>query len=425
SNATLTFSGGNFTIADGTGVDFSINGIFVRSTTNTFNNNGAISFGVSGVYQHQINGGALPIATWNVSSTCIISGITTTAPSNINQIFGKVIWNCVNQTSSLVTGDDGRFNPKGLFTIQSTGNSNIRLENAGNGATYNLEGGLSVLGGTLVVNFDDNGGSKEAIINVIGNLTVANSGIIILADGAANASVTGYMARINLTGDLLIDNTFTNYPLKSTATNNRGRIVLFGNITQNYFSTSNTGSSNIDYEVPVGTTLSLQNNLFLYSSSTTVFDKITINGTLNLGANTITQSAGTHASFIVNTGGTLISSNSGGLGTAIALGGLRTFADGANYIFNGNTITPFPTTTFGIPAIVQINATVTSNLASTLVISNALNINSGGYFSLNGNNNIQLNTGSSITIAANATFDNGGSSQIIVGGGTPTITING
>jgi hypothetical protein len=53
---------------------------------------------VSGTYVHAINGGAIPIATWALTSDCIITGVTNTLPTNITQNFGNFTWNCaVNQ----------------------------------------------------------------------------------------------------------------------------------------------------------------------------------------------------------------------------------------------------------------------------------------------------------------------------------------
>ena len=424
-NATLVHSGGTFAINNGTGTDVIINGTFTRSTTSTFSLNGTMSFGAGATYNHQLNGGTIPSASWNATSICNVSGITNTNPNGSNQVFGRFIWNCASQSTSVIIGEDGSFNPKGLFSVQSTGSGNIRLENAGNGSTYNIDGGLEVSGGTLVVNYDNNGGSKEAIINVTGNLSITGNGILNLADGSANGSGSGYMATLNLKGDLYINNTTTAYPLLSTATENKGRINFTGTTIQNYYRTSSTGSSGIDYEIPATKTVVLQNPLLLRSVSAKNFDKITVSGTLQMGTHFIDESAGANASFIVNAGGTIQTANTGGLVSAIAVGGTKTFTAGANYTFNGNTITPFPTTTFGNPATININANVTSNLAATLVITTALNINTGGTFTLNGTNNVQLNTGVTLTIASGATFDNGGNSQILVGSGTPSIVING
>jgi len=71
---------------------------------------------VNGTYEHAINGGALPIATWNDGSLCSVTGVTTNAGSaalNYSQNFHDFIWDCPSQSTNVtlywnnitITGD--------------------------------------------------------------------------------------------------------------------------------------------------------------------------------------------------------------------------------------------------------------------------------------------------------------------------------
>ena len=44
------------------------------------NSTGTMTFGNGGVYEHTINGGSLPVATWQKGSTLLITGVTGNAP---------------------------------------------------------------------------------------------------------------------------------------------------------------------------------------------------------------------------------------------------------------------------------------------------------------------------------------------------------
>ena len=85
-----------------------------------------LSFSSGGTYQHAINGGNIPTATWDAASTCLITGATSTAPGGYNQAFGNFTWNC-NQTTYLSLGGAGSSNATtsilGNLTVMATGNS--------------------------------------------------------------------------------------------------------------------------------------------------------------------------------------------------------------------------------------------------------------------------------------------------------------
>jgi hypothetical protein len=170
---------------------------------------------------------------------------------------------------------------------------------------------------------------------------------------------------------------------------------------------------------PSGVSITATCNATLTSNVTTTSGTFSNNGILNMSLNAFSGAG----AFATRTGSSLITSNTGGLVAAIAVDGIRTFEAGCNYTFNANTTTPFPTGTFGNPAILAFNdATVTSNRTSTITVSGAVTINGTSTFALNQTTN-DLNLGGVLTVDPNATFDNGGENQITNGGGS--IIING
>lgn len=156
-----------------------------------------------------------------------------------------------------------------------------------------------------------------------------------------------------------------------------------------------------------------------------ISNKVINTGTINLlgtlDTNTFVISGSSN--FKVISGGTLITSNTGGIPASITTTN-QDFASAANYVFNANTTTPYPTLfQFRSPTSLTFNnANVTSNLSANMTVSGAVNINGTSTYALNsGGGNLAL--GGAMTIDPNATFDNGGENQITNGGGS--ILING
>ena len=105
------------TIANGTGIDLTVNGTLVRTGTLTLG--ASATAAVNGTYRHNINNAALPIATWDPASTLNVTGVTANALT-LNQAFGNIIWNCAAQTVTSQT-TVAPFSVAGDFTITSTG----------------------------------------------------------------------------------------------------------------------------------------------------------------------------------------------------------------------------------------------------------------------------------------------------------------
>ena len=129
-NATATISG-NITINPGGTLTTATT---LTTITGTLSNNGGtptttiatLKFEAGSNYNHICNGGTIPPASWNLTSTCNITGITTTNPTGLNTAYtyGNFIWNSpgtgtLGITNNIIAGNltvsQGLINFNGLI----------------------------------------------------------------------------------------------------------------------------------------------------------------------------------------------------------------------------------------------------------------------------------------------------------------------
>ena len=115
-SASSTWTGGNVPTGSGTITIQSTDSLYIdvpvtiTGTLRSFSgkigvfDSSKVAFGNGGVYEHDINGGTLPKAMWNTGSTCLIDSAVGNAPSNGNQNFYNLTWNCPNQSGGLNLG---------------------------------------------------------------------------------------------------------------------------------------------------------------------------------------------------------------------------------------------------------------------------------------------------------------------------------
>jgi outer membrane biogenesis lipoprotein LolB len=157
--ATWTVSGAGSTIQINTG------GTLVASNTVTTT---VMTVASGGTYQHNIDGGTIPAATWNAGSLLKITGITNTIVTLPTTIGGNVEWNCPNQTVSNEILTHSSHNIGGNFSLSNTGTGAVFLwDQTGAGYTLSIGGNFSQLGGSLIV--DKKGDKDTHTINVNGN----------------------------------------------------------------------------------------------------------------------------------------------------------------------------------------------------------------------------------------------------------------
>jgi len=310
---TLNINTANLTVANGTGVDMTINGAL--NISNNFNVSasanvevnglatskagGNIGFGILGVinvngefrrtggsvpttvgnwsinnggtFDHAVNGSSLlPTGSWKTGSTCKVTGIVNSMPSNIGAVFYHFTWNCPGQMAGF--DFNARFDwVNGNLTIVSTGASSLQFDYQGNNNTTNIGGSLVIQGGvsygcangSAVFNiggdYNQSGGSfafnqswaagygnTSTTLNISGDL-IMTGGMMDMTQSTANNAATG-KGHINLTGNIYLSGTAL---LSQTSADSHGEIVFAGTTVQTY-DLNNLVSNKIDFIINPG-----------------------------------------------------------------------------------------------------------------------------------------------------------------------------
>jgi hypothetical protein len=244
--------------------------------TNTVATN--LVFSNGSTYQHSQDGGTIPTATWDVSSTCFVTGMSTTLPGGIAQTFGNLTWNCINQTISSTPGNAWTIN--GNLTVQSTGNGQFRM-GTGTTSNNNVLGNYLQYGGTVRIS-----GVIARTLNVNGNFNLSG-GTFLMSSGTAIGTLT-------LDGDFI----HTNGTITETSTGS-GSIIFHGSSIQSYtgggiisntinFTTNNSAGITLLTSVtfPAGLTMT-RGNITTGSNTLTLGTSTTNLGTLSYQSGTI------------------------------------------------------------------------------------------------------------------------------------------
>jgi len=376
---TLTVNA-NFTV---TATTINVNGTYINKSTGVIT--GTMLVNANGVYQHALNGGAIPTATWDAASTCLVTGITTTVPTvtSFNQSFGNFTWNCTGQTATVsLVGNLTTIN--GNFSLLSTGSTPQVLNLAISGVNFstNIGGNYIQSGGNLTLN----GTSGVCTLNLDGNFTMSGGTL-------ARGSGTG---TFNFTGSSI----------------------------QTFAKSAGTISGTIPFSILSGS---------IVDFGTSVLDGTTATFALNSGAGIITA----------NSGGLSASGATG----SIQVGGTRTYSMGADYTYNGtvaqvtgNGFTGANNLTLNNPSSVKLSASsvVSGNvlISQGTFDSNSLNISVGGNWTNNGS--FTPGTGTVTFTGGNLASINGSvatqnfnnvvvnkTSVLNVGGNTTTLNVGG
>lgn len=398
-----------------------VNGTINNTANGVTNGTAAVlTFGAGSVYDHQRNAGSLPIATWNAAATTMITGITTTMPTNISGYsFGNFIHNATSQTAALsyaITSTATTI--KGDYTLESTGSGSLSFKNGTSASTLTVNGNFIVNNGTLNANI---GATAGLTLTIGGNYTQSN--------GTFNLSTAAIACILNLDGNFSLTNgTFTQTSTTVSTVNFRGVGKTFnvsgGTYTGTSFnyvltntpalasltiSSAFTHAASRTFTINAGTSLTL-------GSDITSNGTITNNGSLYLanyvisGTGIFTHNSATSFLYIGHAQGI----SSGGLTGNIQTSGTRTFGATAHYIYygavdqvTGNGLPAAPSTgsiTMDNPGVVDLTQTTTFSGAG------ALNLLQGRLRL--GNNNLTL--ASTTTLGGNTP----GSNNMIVTNGT-------
>lgn len=282
--AGITFTINDYTDGSSDPVDCTVHGTLY--TAGTLVSTGEFIFGNGSFYHHDTNGGTIPFAAWDPGSTCLITGITTTAPTGLGQTFGNLTWNCPSQIVSLTVAVNDNVTILGDFTISSTGSGKFALTDLNNSYAITVSGNFVQTGGTFVLN------------------------------NGLPSTVTNYLY---VAGDFW----FTGGTITEISSNGRGAIVFNGNGEMQTYYSGGTFEYTIDFRVETGAYLQL--------------------GTSQIPS----YITGSRGGFTLSTGSTLgitspygitITNTENPSGGNIRVSGTRTFDSGASYIYNGNSV---------------------------------------------------------------------------------------
>ncbi|HKR03704.1 MAG TPA: T9SS type A sorting domain-containing protein [Bacteroidia bacterium] len=346
---------------------FNVNGRFRRAggTMPITAPNWIINSG--GIFEHAINGASLlPSGSWKPGSTCEVTGITNTVPTNINMVFHHFIWNCPGQLAGF--NFNARFDfVNGDLTIVSTGAATLQFDYQGNnnttniGGNFNMQGGIAYgcANGSAIFNVGGNYvqtggefaynqawansyGNTSTTLNIAGDL-IMSGGIMDMTQSTANNANIG-KGHINLIGNIYLSGTAS---LTQTSADSHGEIVFAGTAIQTY-DLRNLVTNKIDFIINPGATV--RTNLNLLTS-----DGI----------------------FIIMAGGHIMIASPDGITKTSMLGnvqvtGTRTYNIGADYTYEGASA---QVTGDGLPATVRNitfnnsnNVTLTSSTSATSII---------------------------------------------------------
>lgn len=414
---------------------------------------GNLSFASGGTYIHALNAGAIPTATWNVTSTCNITGITSTAPLNLTQSFGNLTWNCLGH-SSLIN----------LNSTLTTINGNFTISNAGqfNGGNSRTQNGLALSSNTDVTlniagNFNIEQSSTEAswfilttgtanvTMNVGGNFNMSRAGsgpvyfdcyvgttlntIALNITGnyvqtggwfdwalAASASGSNF-ATINLTGNFAHSGTSVLVGSTTDVGTPNGKIIFTGGGTSTFSSATPGNIAYTNFEVAIGKIIDVLSNISLTSQVTPAIwggQFVVISGaTLDLNTFQMVSStgaaAGSNNAFILNSTAKVITANNNGLqnttiGSVSTSITTRTYNSGADYEFQGARTGTFVTT----PAASTARDFIINNGTGDVQLDQSMNLDRtlnfiNGRFNI-GVNNLTINSTGAITGNTNARY---------------------
>lgn len=163
----VEISGGSFTVADG------------------------------GTYQHDRDGGSIPLADWQDGSTIVFTGITGNGPGDRDQEYYNITWNNPDQASNINLGYE-TVTIGGTIRVIDSGSARLHLTDAGSGdgQTITIEGDVIVEGGQFTTTGSGGAATYETV--VMGNVEVHENANLAPSRGSGGISTW------NLHGDFTV-----------------------------------------------------------------------------------------------------------------------------------------------------------------------------------------------------------------------------
>ena len=280
-------------------VNMGAEGTVLKNQTGGLTATGIVAFGDGGYYIHNQAGGSIPTALWGIGSTCEIRAVLSAAPSNGNQNFYNVVWNCPNQSANLNLGWN-RNTIGGTITVLATGSGSrwqMMAPQVDSTTTTTVMGDVIVQGGQFSTNGTGSANST-VIVHHYGNIMVTAGNFSISRGSQGGSGTTRWYLH---QGNFSMANATT-----QNSNANGARFVFQKPGTQTLTLSSVTFSGGMPIQVDSGTTLSTGTSVIRGSGS-----------------------------FTLNNGATLATANAGGLDSTLQMAGVKTLT-GASFVFNGS-----------------------------------------------------------------------------------------
>jgi hypothetical protein len=380
-----------------------INGIFRLSSATAViaSSTSNLVIGAAGEFNVASDGGSLPTATWTAGSTLRVTGIvaaTAFGANTVSQTFSNVIWDCASQTSAFVfvsvVTTPSTASISGDLTVNRTNTGSLQIPGSDK-ASISVTN-YTQTGGKVYVS---NGSTAARTLSVTGNFTLnqntTTSSFIISETASVGIHTLNVGGNFTMTAGTITRNAVT------------ANVNFNGTGTQTVSKTGGTITGIVNFVVPSPS--------IVYFPDTSILD-------------------GTTATFNLNSGATLQTANtlgitSSGANGSVQVGSTRTFATGANYVYNSAAN---QATGNGLPATVNtltINNTGTSpnNIVTLTAITaptataNSLML-TAGKLDLN-SKQLTIPTGGNV-VATSGDFTTTAGPIYFIGTGTVSGTVN-
>lgn len=374
-----------FTIANG-GDGITVYGTISNLGYFEMNNSAWFKSGSTYLHNNSGNVSAVPTATWDSTSNCVIVAIKQDDDMNLGQTFGNLTFKAPLQYDDIYL--PSTINVQNNFTVQEYGEGkNLYYYDGEVSRTMTIGGNLTIQAGDYNILTKNSG---QLTIDLGGNFSVSDGKLDLGEDGISILNIGGDFSLTG--GDIIRSNSSYNSQINF-------------NSTAGGTYTHSGGTFNNDY---VNFTVNADKKLTLLTNIAVASDRnFTVNGTLFCDNHNVTG-AGT---FLLSSGATLGIGSTAGITTSggsgnIQLTDTRTYSTGANYIYNG---TSAQVTGNGLMQNTPANLTIDNSAGVTLAssalttVSGVLTINAGKLFEINSATQLTV-SGSIINNAGNSGF---------------------
>jgi|GEM_PF-2495103 len=312
---------------------------------------GTFIFNDLSVYEHALDKYAVPVATWNTGSTCLITGTaSTSAPTGLNQEFHHFIWNCPAQSGN-VNFNANLTTVNGDFSVLSTNGKQLRFGSVE--LTVDIAGDVNV-GPNSILTASGTAGDFSITVNVGGDINIAGGSLYL-----ENAGMTAHW---NLTGNLIM--------------------------TDGALGRQGSGTGNLNFLS--GSHIFARTGGTINSNNGGPIFNIKPDAILDLGMTVIEQGP-----FNLDSNATLICANPGGLDSSLTTPRTITLSPYANYIFNSPSEQVTGTKLAAIVNNLTFENASGDTLSQNVTVNGILTINTG-YLEISGDT---LTLGPTATLA--------------------------